>query len=709
MTEAAAMTNPAQFDPDSTLRMIRGVVVALLLMVGVAWASHASGAAVLKDIQTETRPGDRVVLRLDFTGAVVPQPRVFVTEDPPRIAIDLPATVSATARHIPVNSGGVLGVTTVSAGGRTRVLVKLVRSSIYQIEAQGSSLLLVINNGQQSATVPSSANIDPSKTLPSATHGPVLTKIDFRRDAHGAGQVLVSLSGRGAQITVRRKQKRVIVGIRHVRLSASQVGRLGVLDFATPVRFITTRATPVGAHMEIAFKGAVKISSYQTGKQYVITLAAKKKNGVVDTLKRRGHPVYSGNRVTFNFQNIPVRSALQLIADVSGLNLVAADAVQGSVTLRLVSVPWDQALDVILRAKNLDKRRVGNVIWIAPQKQLAEYEQHVAAARLASENGAPLIISYIPVSYGKASAIARLLTMGSMKDSGDSGGGKSASHGFLSARGSVSFDKRTNTLLLNETAAKTLEVRKLVAKLDRPVRQVLIESRIVVATDDFERDLGVQWGWHRTKGDSQRSTITTGGFQVNLPLPVAGTSGALGVSILGKNYNLKLELAAAQTEGRGELISSPRVITANQQEATIKQGQQIGYVTHESSSGQATTSVQFKEAVLELDVTPTITADNRIYLGIKVKKDALQKLVTTPNGQVPLISTRSVNTSALVDNGQTVVLGGIYEINKNETVMKVPGLGDIPVLGALFRKIIRKKNKAELLIFVTPRILGDNA
>jgi type IV pilus assembly protein PilQ len=420
-----------------------------------------------------------------------------------------------------------------------------------------------------------------------------------------------------------------------------------------------------------------------------------------------------------------------LLADVSGLNLVASDSVGGSVTLRLVNVPWDQALDVILRAKGLDKRRDGNVVWIAPQKELADYEQSVADARIKAEDNAPLITSYIPISYGKASEIAKLLTTGSMQGGGSGGGGGSVnnSRGFLSPRGSVSYDQRTNTLLLNDTAEKTAEVRKLVAELDKPVRQVLIESRIVIATDSFERDLGVKWGANgqrtnpsgqviqiggplgggTTTGTGTTTGSTPSGFNVNLP--VTSAAGTLGMAILGKNYALDLELSAAQSEGRGEVISSPRVITANQQEADIKQGQEIGYVTYQGSvgnSGTPTASVQFKEAVLELRVTPTITADNRIYLAINVKKDALNSMVNTPNGQVPLIDTRSVNTSALVDNGQTVVLGGIYEITKNDSVVKVPGLGDIPILGTLFRKTTRQNNKAELLIFVTPRILNDN-
>jgi len=531
-----------------------------------------------------------------------------------------------------------------------------------------------------------------------------------------------------------------VVNLDHVNLPANLAQRLDVLDFATPVQSITTKAgTRGGARVEIAVKGNVETSAYQTGDQYVVEVAPKKVapgTGPDGKPLKGQEPTYNGNRVTFNFQDIPVRSVLQLIADMSGQNLVAADTVGGAITLRLVNVPWDQALDVVLRAKGLDKRRNGNVIWIAPQDELAKYEQNVAEARMKAEDTAELVTDYVPISYGKAQDIAKLLTQGSMAGGGSGGGGGGGGNrGFLSSRGSVSFDERTNTLLINDNPQKIRELRELIAVLDRPVQQVLIESRIVVATDTFTRELGVRWGvqaTHTTSGGNVISTNPTGstagtvaigkgtatstsfvsgngGYNVNLP--VSNPAGQLGLAILGRNYLVDLELSAAQTEGRGEVISSPRVITANQQEAVIRQGQEIGYVTYQNSGGTGTAptaSVQFKDAVLELKVTPTITADNRVYLAINVKKDALAQFVDTPNGKVPQIDTREINTSVLVDNGQTVVLGGIYEITKQNTITKVPGLGDIPGLGALFRKTSRQNDKAELLIFVTPRILSDS-
>jgi len=731
------------------MRLASRCLMVGLLIGGAAWATDATAATTLKDIHAETLPGGRVALHLDFANGPVPQPRIFTTDDPPRIAVDLPDTVNGAARHTDVGVGSTSGVTAVSAGGRTRVLVELMRISTYQTKVEGDSLVLTVNNGSEADATPTTANLDPSKALPSATDGPAVSNIDFRRGANGAGRVLINFAGPGAHANMRREGDRVVVDLDHVNLPASQAQRLNVLDFATPVQSIATHATAGGARMEIAVKGAVDTSSYQTGNQYVVEIAPKKVDAKAEAAAKGDvQPVYTGNRVTFNFQDIPVRSALQLLADVSGLNLVASDSVGGSVTLRLVNVPWDQALDVILRAKGLDKRRDGNVVWIAPQKELADYEQSVAEARIKAQDNAPLITSYIPISYGKASEIAKLLTSGSMQSSGGGGNGSTNnSRGFLSPRGSVSFDQRTNTLLLNDTAEKTTQIRQLVAELDKPVQQVLIESRIVIATDDFERDLGVKWGAqgvHTTNGGTVISTspqggdkgaadlaierhnnnvgasnasgVTTfqtgaGGFNVNLP--ASTVAGQIGLAILGKSYMVDLELSAAQTEGRGEVISSPRVITANQQEADIRQGQEIGYVTYQNSStgaaGSGTATVQFKDAVLELKVTPTITADNRVYLAINVKKDALAGYVDAPgSGKIPTIDTRSINTSVLVDNGQTVVLGGIYEITKNDSVVKIPGLGDIPILGALFRKTSRQNDKAELLIFVTPRILNDN-
>jgi len=708
------------------MRQTRSTVIAGLLVLGAAWSSAAAAAtSTLKDISYDALPGGRVELHLNFAQGPVPEPKIFTTGNPPRIAVDFADTDNAAPRHLDIGKGAATGVSAVSAGGRTRVVVELVRDSTYRSRVEGNSLVLTVNNGTEAATTTTAATIDPSKALPSMANGPSVSNIDFRRGPNGEGRILIDFSGAGANADMKHQGDKVVVDIDHANLPSNLAQRLDVLDFATPVQSIVTKAGPRGgAHMEIATKGSVDTSAYQSGNQYVVEVAPKKKDAKADAKLAKGQePVYSGNRVTFNFQDIPVRSALQLLADISGLNLVASDTVGGSVTLRLVNVPWDQALDVVLRAKSLDKRRNGNVIWIAPQEELAKYEQSIADARMKAEDNAELVTDYVPISYGKAKDIAKLLTQGSMAGTGGGGGGGSANaqRGFLSSRGSVSFDDRTNTLLINDNPQKIRELRELIAVLDKPVQQVLIESRIVIATDNFTRELGAKFGVQGSRTNPSGQVLSTGGktnqdgtaggINVNLPSTTNGGSFALG--ILGKNYALDLELSAAQTEGRGEVISSPRVITANQQEAVIRQGQEIGYVTYQNSStgaaGSGTATVQFKDAVLELKVTPTITADNRVYLMINVKKDALAQFITVPgSGQVPQIDTREINTSVLVDNGQTVVLGGIYEITKQNSATKVPGLGDIPGVGILFRTTKRQSDKAELLIFVTPRILSES-
>lgn len=732
------MTNQIQSVRGRVMRHASRYMIMGLLLAAATWASAATAAsATLKNISYDALPGGGVELHMDFGNGPVPQPRIFTTDNPPRIAVDFADTDNAAPRHLDIGKGSTSGVSAVAAGGRTRVVVELMRQSTYRSRVEGHSLVLTVNNGTSDQAITTAATIDPTKALPSAMNGPAISNIDFRRGPNGEGRVLISFSGSGANAQMTHKGNQVLVTIDHANLPANLAQRLDTTDFATPVQSIVTRAGPAGGvRMEIAVKGNVDTSAYQTPDQYVVEVAPKKADTKTDVLgKLNQQPVYSGKRVTFNFQDIPVRSALQLIADISGLNLVASDSVGGSVTLRLVNVPWDQALDVILRAKGLDKRRDGNVIWVAPQQELAKYEENIAEAKLKAQDTAELVSDYIPISYGKASDIAKLLTTGSMQGGGGAGGGANVSRGFLSPRGSVSFDQRTNTLLLNDTPEKIKQIRALIAVLDKPVQQVLIESRIVIATDDFSRELGVKWGVSGSQtnpsgqvlqvggalgstlgsngaatGVGTTATLGSGGLNVNMP--AASPASALGLAILGRNYAVDLELSAAQTEGRSEVISSPRVITANQQQAVIRQGQEIGYVTFQNSTGGAagsgTATVQFKDAVLELKVTPTITSDNRVYLAINVKKDALAGYVTVPgNGQVPTIDTREINTSVLVDNGQTVVLGGIYEVNKTNTVTKVPGLGDIPGIGVLFRHTTRGDTKAELLIFVTPRILSD--
>lgn len=735
-------------------RTHQGLAVLLALLCGLTLTGIASAQQALENVSYQVLPGGTVQLNLQFDGPAPAPSKVFTTAEPPQIALDFAGVENTVSkRNIDIGTGSTSGITLASAGGRTRMVIDLFRPSSYSTSIVGDTLHITVANGMSSGEVVAYAATDPTKV--SANTGPSITGIDFRRGTNGAGRVVVDFSTTGANANLHREGDRVVVDLDRVQVPEQLVQHLDVMDFATPVKFIETRDVRGGAQLNIAAVGDFEVSAYQTGTQYVVEVAPPAevkadKPEIKLGPDGRPLPVYTGERVTFNFQDIPVRQLLHLIAGLSNLNIVIADSVGGQITLRLINVPWDQALDVVLRAKGLDKRKSGNVVWIAPQEEIAKREQKIAEARAAQEQHAELIADYIPISYGKAEDIAKLLTEGGGAGGGAAGaGGANADRGFLSARGSVTFDQRTNTLLVNDTPEKIREIRALVATLDKPVEQVLIESRIVVATDNFTRELGVRFGLTGGYEDSDGNVVTTSGslfaadnmaqnalvnrfnnngsglpviggdagvpalgdrLNINLPSTLTGTSG-FGIAILGADYLLDLELSAAQSEGKSEIISSPRVVTANQQPAVIKQGQQIGYVTYQSSGGGGggQANVQFKDAVLELKVTPTITADRRVFLDLNVKKDTLADLVPSPGGGfVPQIDTREVSTSVLVDNGQTVVLGGIYEFEKREDVTKVPFLGDIPWLGALFRNKQTSNNRAELLIFVTPRILSED-
>lgn len=721
----------------------------LLMLLGALFATNVLAENILQNITYTPLSGGQVQIVMQFSGPVV-DPQIFTTENPARIAIDIPGTRNGMSqRRIEVSTGATSGVSAVEAAGRTRVVVDLFHAATYQTKTEGNNYVLTVNNGMTgSATTTAVAASDQTKTL--AGPGLEISNIDFRRGGHGEGRIVVTFSGEGAGADLERTGDKLSLDMYNVRLPPQLAQRLDVMDFATPVQSIETRGRGNGAHMDIAATGNFEQLAYQAGNQYIIEVSPKKEETKIDP---NAPPVYSGNRVTFNFQDIPTRSVLQLIADVSDLNLVVADSVGGNVTLRLINVPWDQALDIVLQAKGLDKRRNGNVIWIAPQKEIADREQAIAESRQKLQAVAQTITVYIPISYGKAKDIADLMTQKTHQSQTAGGGAQGGISGFLSSRGTVTSDDRTNTLLVVDTPEQVEIIRGLVARLDKPVQQVLIESRVVVATDNFARTLGAKFGisggyQHNntvvsTSGDlnatdsmtnlallnrfngtgsslpTSSAGATGGGIAVpdladrlNVNMPAANPAGSFGLSILGADYLLDLELSAAQTEGRSELISSPRVITANQQEADIKQGQEIGYVAFTGGTaggGAATATVQFKEAVLELKVTPTITADNRVFLTLDVKKDAINSLVPNPGGGfVPQLDKREINTSVLVDNGQTVVLGGVYEFDKSTDIKKVPFLGDIPGLGILFRNTSDQTEKAELLIFVTPRILNES-
>lgn len=750
------MINAHIMSPErgSGLRRLRARLFWIAAVLGVTSAA-AQAQNTLEAIDYTALPGGKVEITLKFAEPVT-DPRAFTTETPPTIALDLPDTRNGlTKRRVEIGTGATAGVSAVEAGGRTRVVVDLYRTATYTTRINGNALVVAVNNGAVGATgvAATTAMVDPTKAS-SAQQGVELTNVDFRRGKTGEGRLIVSFSQPGVSADLKREGDRIVLNIANVKLGANQAQRLDVLDFATPVQSIETRSRGNGVRMEILATQPYEQMAYQTGTEYIVEVAPKREDP--QGKGRNSEPNYSGERVTFNFQDIPARSVLNLLAEVSQVNIVVADTVQGNVTLRLINVPWDQALDLVLQAKGLDKRLQGNVIWVGPQEEIAKREQALADARLKREEQDELISDYIPVNYGKAKDIAELLTKDTQGAQGGgggaAGGGGGKQRGFLSVRGSVTYDERTNTLLVSDIPLKVQEIRQLVAVLDRPVQQVLIESRIVIATDSFARELGARFGISGGYEDNHGNVITTAGTasatnrmnnlalinrlnggrglpvvapapapggisvpplneRLNVNLPATTPAGSFGLAILGADYLLDLELSAAQTEGRGEVVSSPRVVTANQKEALIKQGQEVGYVTYQNSGagGVGTATVQFKEAVLELRVTPTITADDRVYLNLNVKKDAIAGYIDVPGGgSVPQLDKREMNTGVLVDNGQTVVLGGVYEVEKRDDLTKVPLLGDVPILGNLFRRTGRTDTKAELLIFVTPKILNDS-
>lgn len=728
---------------------------AILLGLAGMLAANAQAANTLRDIQFAAEASGEVQVTLQLDGPAG-DASVFTTDDPPRIAIDLPETLNAVEkRRIAVGAGAASTITAVEANGRTRVVIDLFRASSFESRAEANRFILTIGaaggGGVAAQVAAASSQNDPSKQTPATN---AVNNVDFRRGENGGGRVIVALSNENQPADYNDSGEGVTVSFSGATVSDALAQRLDVRDFATPVEMVELSQGNAGARLRISASGNYRASAYQSGTEYVVELTPIAETegqggvgiGVLDEAK-----TYEGTPVTFNFQNIPVRTVLQLVAEESGLNVVAADTVTGNVTLRLINVPWDQALEIVLRAKGLDQRREGNVVWVAPQAELAAYEQAKADARLALEQRAELVTEYIPINYGNAEDIAKLLTEDSKRSTGGGltpggqGGGQSS--GFLSPRGSVTFDRRTNTLLLNDSEEKVREMKALIALLDRAVDQVLIEARIVVASETFARELGARFGVSGGYEDSRGNVLTSSGSsaatdamanvalgnrfggrssglpvaspgpsgsgiptpaisdRLNVNLPVASPTGTIGFALLGADYLLDLELSALETEGRGEVVSSPRVITANQREAFVKQGDEIGFPVRQGSGADSTTTIQFKEVLLELRVTPTITQDGRVALNVLVKKDEVSGF--TPTGE-PTITKREISTAVLMDNSQTVVVGGVYEFSSREDLRKVPFLGDVPVLGNLFRNKGRSSEKAELLIFITPKILNTH-
>ncbi|GHD73957.1 fimbrial protein [Luteimonas padinae] len=584
--------------------------------------------------------------------------------------------------------------------------------------------------------------VDPAKQVPAEV---AVAGIDFKRGDGGAGKLVLRFDGEGAAPDLRTEGGTVIVNVGNASLPASLQKPLNVTDFATPVQRIDANQGSKGTQIVLSTQGAFEPLAYQTGRDYIVEIVPRAEAApgravggtAANTVAATGQAAaaasqgdtraYRGRPVTFNFQDVPVRTVLQLIAELSDLNIVASDNVTGNVTLRLINVPWDQALDIVLQAKSLDKRRSGNVVWVAPQAEIAKFEQDIANARIALEESAEMVTKYIPISYGSAEDIAKLLTDESKNSQGGGGGQGASSRGFLSSRGSLSFDRRTNTLLVIDIPGRVDEIQRLVDELDKPVDQVVIESRIVIANESFARDLGARFGVRGVKDrvigsgsiDANHGLIESaadaepgdllkwGANSLNNDFSIRNLNpGSIAFTILGNTIDWDLELQALQQEQRGEVVSNPRVVTSNQREAVIRQGREIGYLTVTGGQSNNVPTVQFKEALLELKVTPTITADGRVFLNLAVKKDEIADMTEIVGfGEIPNLAKREITTAVLIEDGQTVVIGGVYEFSDRNSVSKVPFLGDLPILGNLFKTKGRSKAKAELLIFVTPRVL----
>jgi type IV pilus assembly protein PilQ len=716
-------------------KTLRGLLVAALCATtfGFAVPAVAADAPANKlqsvDVQPLTGQGVQVVIT---TSGAAPEPLSFTIDNPARISFDLPDTALALAqRRIDVRNGGLDSILAAEANGRSRLVLNLDRMLPYQTRVDGNRIIVTIGESARGAAPMAAAATTSAAAAPARATNRGIQSLDFRRGSDGTatGRLIVKLTDPRTPINLRQQGNQILVDFVGADLPRNLQRSYDVADFATPVSGFNALRTPTGTQVVLTAAGDFEQLAYQTDDQYVIEVQPRRVARAAEEEK----PVYTGERMSATFQDIETRTILQLIADQSGKNIMITDSVRGSMTLRVDRVPWDQVLDMVLQLQGLDKRVQDNVIIVGPTDELANREKAALAARKDVQDLAPLRTEYLQINYAKAEDIAALI----QAQAGGPGGGKS----LISARGSVTIDARTNTLLIQDTADSIANVRTLVSTLDIPVRQVRIEARIVVVSEDFSRDLGVRLGFTGTESNGPNGLFATSGtassvdttlssaltnlagsgtpYPVNVPtgtsapsrynvnLPAPNPAGTLAWAILGNDYIVDLELSAAQSEGRGEVISQPSIITANQKEAVISQGTEIPY-QEAASSGAAT--IQFKPAKLELRVTPLITPDNRLILDINVKKDRVGQVVVTAGGvNVPAIDTSQLSTTVFIGDGQTVVLGGILETERRQNEKKVPYLGDIPVLGHLFKTTGRVNNKDELLIFVTPKILREGA
>lgn len=682
--------------------MNRNKLASLILIM----MATAAGAADLTNISYNVLSGDKLELRFTTNDAMT-VPKSFTMDNPARISLDLNGvTPKLDKKSISVGVGGTRSVSVAEAGGRTRVVINLDQMVAYSTRVEGTDLIVTIGDNKNGPVATSGASV--GKSLAGSTGTPyaavagnnAITNVDFRRGEKGEARVVFTLSNPKMGVDVRQEGRNVYADFLGANISNDLIRRLDVVDFGTPAKVVEVGRRGGNVAVKVDTVDEFEYLAYQTDNLFTLELKPLTKQEVEARKSRQ--PQFTGERLTLSFQDIQVRAVLQIIADFTHLNMVTSDTVSGSVTLRLQNVPWDQALDIILKTKGLDKRQTGNVMLVAPADEIAAREKLQLEAEKQVEELAPVRSEFIQVNYAKAADIAALL--------------KSKNNTLLSDRGNVTIDDRTNTLLVLDTSRKLDEIRNLIRTLDIPVRQVLIESRIVTATDGFSRELGVKFGVTDKNSQSGISgtldgavatangTPTTTPQRLNVNMPANkgnGPSIGFNLSRLTDGTILDLELSALESENKGEVIASPRVVTANQKEAHIESGVEIPY---QQASSSGATAITFKKAVLGLTVKPQITPDDRIILDLTVTQDTRGE--ETVSG--PAINTQQVGTQVLVNNGETVVLGGIYKQETTNDIQKVPLLGDIPGLGWLFRNKINKDTKQELLVFVTPKILKEN-
>ena len=674
-----------------------------------------AAARALIGLDYSVMTGNTVQVVFTFDEAAT-EPRSFTIDEPARIALDFAATENKLEqRNMQVGIGAMQSIITAASKDRTRVVLNLSQKSSYTTTVSGNQVTLTVAGSAQAALASTTAEAGAEGSTTSITSNSGVAKgvtnIDFKRGPNGEGRVVIDLTSTSISTDVWRENNDVYVELIGAQLPRELQRRMDVSDFATPISHVDAIQDGANIRMTISSGGDFEHLAYQTDRLYTIEVAPISKEE--EEKKKKDKFGFTGERLSLNFQDIEVRSVLQLLADFTGLNLVVSDSVVGNLTLRLKNVPWDQAMDIILKTKGLDQRRSGNVILIAPTDEIAAREKLELEARAQIEELERLRTEFIKVNYAKAVDIAELLNQ--------------TDNSIISTRGSVSVDDRTNTLLVKDVSASLASVRQLLAELDIPVRQVLIESRVVIANDDFSKELGVRFGVSNDSYGNQQTgdgVVTAGnlngitdlvnnntfsatdGLNVNLPVQNPAGTFALALAKLPLGTLLEMELSAAQIEGRGEVVSSPRVITADSHTARIEQGVEIPYL--ELDNGKAT--LKFRKAVLSLEVTPQITPDDRVIMDLDVHKDNIGETVNFGGGlAAPSIDTREVQSQLLVDNGQTVVLGGIYETVKSTQVTRVPFFSDLPIIGNLFKSSISVDDRTELLIFVTPKILQGSS